>query len=165
MPANYWKTDLSPPRGLKVLARPLSPRHLPAVQAIEQNSFSQPWSPVLFKAELIHPKALPLCLLTLPAEMLVAYLILWLEAGEVQIQNLATHPAFLRQGLARYLLVTGLREAHARGAKAANLEVRPSNLAARRLYNSLGFSQVGRQPDYYQSDGEDAILLQCILED
>jgi ribosomal-protein-alanine N-acetyltransferase len=83
----------------------------------------------------------------------------------VQVQNLAVHPAFRRRGVGRFLLAEGLREAHRRGARLATLEVRPSNLAARRLYASLGFVETGRRPGYYQAEGEDALLLDCRLEE
>ena len=39
------------------------------------------------------------------------------------------------------------------------LEVRESNLAARRLYETTGFIEVGRRAAYYQNPSEDAILL------
>jgi ribosomal-protein-alanine N-acetyltransferase len=39
------------------------------------------------------------------------------------------------------------------------LEVRPSNTAARALYESFGFQEVGRRPLYYADTEEDAILL------
>ena len=37
------------------------------------------------------------------------------------------------------------------------LEVRPSNLAARALYGSLGFTETGVRPRYYGD--EDALLM------
>ena len=39
------------------------------------------------------------------------------------------------------------------------LEVRPSNNAARSLYESFGFEEVGRRRRYYDDTQEDAILL------
>jgi ribosomal-protein-alanine N-acetyltransferase len=151
------------PKGQRLLITPLAPRHLDAVMAIEQVSFANPWQRVLFQAELKHKHALVLAALTLPGETLAAYLCLWLVAVEAQVQNLAVHPAFRQRGVGRYLLVRGLDEARRRGARVANLEVRPSNLAARRLYASLGFYEVGRRPGYYQTEGEDALLLDCQL--
>ena len=39
------------------------------------------------------------------------------------------------------------------------LEVRVSNLAARSLYQKLGFVEVGVRPRYYEDTGEDAVLM------
>ncbi|KMY67166.1 hypothetical protein AAU61_12760 [Desulfocarbo indianensis] len=148
---------------MRLLIAPLKARHLDAVMAIERVSFTTPWQRSLFEAELRHRHALVLGALSLPSEILLAYLCLWLVLDEVQVQNLAVHPAYRDRGVGRYLLIKGLEEARRRGARLATLEVRPSNTAARRLYNSLGFFEVGRRPGYYQSEGEDAILLDCNL--
>jgi ribosomal-protein-alanine N-acetyltransferase len=54
-----------------------------------------------------------------------------------------------------------IRAAAAAGAGEAFLEARPSNLSAIRLYQSLGFAQIGVRRGYYQAVGgrEDAIVL------
>ncbi len=163
MPESFSHLERWAPPGLRLLIAPLKARHLDAVMAIEKVAFANPWQRTLFEAELQHRHALVLAALTLPAETLVAYLCLWVVAGEAQVQNLAVHPAFRGRGVGRYLLVRGLLEARRRGAEKATLEVRPSNTAARRLYASLGFIEVGRRPGYYQAEGEDALLLDCDL--
>jgi ribosomal protein S18 acetylase RimI-like enzyme len=48
--------------------------------------------------------------------------------------------------------------ARSRGAEEIFLEVRESNLAARRLYETSGFSESGRRQSYYQQPQEDAIV-------
>ena len=45
------------------------------------------------------------------------------------------------------------------GARAATLEVRSSNVAARGLYEGLGFAVEGVRRDYYQHPREDALIL------
>ena len=64
-----------------------------------------------------------------------------------------------RQGLGRQLLWASLTALGDVGA--VELEVRSSNVAARALYKSLGFSETGLRPKYYATpDGrEDAILM------
>ena len=57
---------------------------------------------------------------------------------------------------------TGSREYHIaleRGAREATLEVRLSNLPARRLYEKFGFRPVGLRPRYYTDDNEDALVM------
>jgi ribosomal-protein-alanine N-acetyltransferase len=77
------------------------------------------------------------------------------EPYEMEILNVAVHPGFRRRGLARRL-IQRLLEGY-RGA--VFLEVRQSNLAARKLYHSLGFEVAGVRPDYYSSPGESAIVM------
>ncbi|MCB2189341.1 MAG: ribosomal protein S18-alanine N-acetyltransferase [Deltaproteobacteria bacterium] len=141
----------------------MSEVHLDQVRTIEETSFRQPWPPLAFEGEINHPLGLPLVAVVEPSGAVAGYLVLWLVADEVQVQNLAVSPRVRRRGVGRRLLVAGLREAWRRGATKATLEVRPSNRAARRLYESLGFHLVGVRPCYYESEQEDALLLDCDL--
>lgn len=50
-----------------------------------------------------------------------------------------------------------LDEARQNG-EAVFLEVRESNMAARRLYEKLGFAETGRRRGYYANPPEDAVL-------
>jgi ribosomal-protein-alanine N-acetyltransferase len=132
-----------------------------AIWAIESLSFPTPWSRWSFLSELSHRNS----------SMLVAgppspqpwqtwaYLIFWVVLDEMHILNLAVHPAQRRKGIARRLLSEGLAQARTQGAEIAWLEVRPSNTAARALYESFGFKEVGRRPCYYDDTQEDALLL------
>ncbi|MBI5521865.1 MAG: ribosomal protein S18-alanine N-acetyltransferase [Desulfarculus sp.] len=152
-----------PPRGPRLLITQLKHQHLDQVMAIERACFSSPWERRIFEAEVVFPQALCLAALALPQGLLVGYLIMWLVVDEAQIQNIAVHPAYRGQGVGKALLRQGLLEARLRGGTWASLEVRPSNLAARRLYASLGFAEMGRRPAYYQPEGEDALLLNADL--
>jgi ribosomal-protein-alanine N-acetyltransferase len=75
--------------------------------------------------------------------------------GEREILNVAVEPAQRGRGLARRLLEQEL----ARSRGEWFLEVRESNVAARRLYESLGFREVGRRENYYQAPPEQAIVM------
>jgi [ribosomal protein S18]-alanine N-acetyltransferase len=72
---------------------------------------------------------------------------------------------FRSVGFGRRLLEHLLERAAAAGTNEAYLEVRPSNLSAIRLYQRLGFEQIGIRRGYYQApDGrEDAIVLKLEL--
>ena len=74
--------------------------------------------------------------------------------GEREILNLAVHPDRRRQKIASALLKQEL----ARGG-AFFLEVRESNMAARKLYESLGFRAIGRRNQYYVNPAETAIVM------
>jgi len=75
--------------------------------------------------------------------------------GEREILNLAVDPAERRTGVARALLADALASAKS----AWFLEVRASNTAALRLYESVGFEQAGRRSGYYQEPAEEAIVM------
>ncbi len=134
---------------------------LKSVFAIEKESFPTPWSRWTFLAEL--NQSLGHILVAGPSPPLPwelwGYIVFWLVADEMHLLNLAVHPEKRRRGVARFLLQEALRRSRTLGAKAAWLEVRPSNIPALALYASFGFREVGRRPGYYQDTREDAILL------
>ncbi len=134
---------------------------LKSVFAIEKESFPTPWSRWTFLAEL--NQSLGHFLVAGPSPPLPwelwGYIVFWLVADEMHLLNLAVHPEKRRRGVGRFLLQEALRRSRTLGAKAAWLEVRPSNIPALALYASFGFREVGRRPGYYQDTREDAILL------
>ncbi len=79
-------------------------------------------------------------------------------AGEWEIENVVVAAAFLRRGIANELVRELIQRAGNEAAPAILLEVRESNLPARRLYEKHGFRQVGRRRMYYSDPAEDAIL-------
>jgi ribosomal-protein-alanine N-acetyltransferase len=79
-------------------------------------------------------------------------------AGEWEIENVVVGGEFLRRGVADALMRELIQRASAEGASAILLEVRESNLPARRLYEKHGFLEAGRRPMYYKDPPEDAIL-------
>jgi ribosomal-protein-alanine N-acetyltransferase len=68
---------------------------------------------------------------------------------EAEVLTLATRPQYRRQGLARGALSEAEGKAQASGATSVFLEVAEDNAAARALYASCGYQQVGRRPGYY----------------
>ena len=91
----------------------------------------------------------------------MGHAILSLGAGEAHILNVCIAEAYRNRGIGRHLLAYLLERAQASGMAEAFLEVRPSNVAAIRLYQSMGFEQVGQRRGYYQASGgrEDAAVL------
>jgi ribosomal-protein-alanine N-acetyltransferase len=75
-------------------------------------------------------------------------------SGEFEILNLAVHPFCRRRGVARALLNSEL----ARGGEHF-LEVRESNVSARKLYENLGFVEIGQRKAYYSKPEESAIVM------
>ena len=84
-------------------------------------------------------------------------------AERAEMVDLRVMASERRRGLGRQLLWASLTALGDVGA--VELEVRSSNVAARALYESLGFSETGSRSNYYATpDGrEDAILMTLTL--
>ena len=84
-------------------------------------------------------------------------------AGEWELENIVVDSSLLRRGVADSLMRALMNQAmHAETSKIF-LEVRESNLPARRLYEKHGFREIGHRRGYYRDPAEDAILYACSL--
>jgi [ribosomal protein S18]-alanine N-acetyltransferase len=147
---------------------PMRVADLDQVLQIERVSFRTPWPRQAFLHELERNQVAALWVARAErpgAAPVVGYLCLWVVADEVHVTNLAVDPARRGEGIGRLLLGTLLVHHRARGARRAFLEVRPGNVEARRLYQGLGFREVGRRRGYYVDTGEDALLLEARLDE
>ena len=80
--------------------------------------------------------------------------------GESDMMNIAVHPDYRRQGIAEALVLALVSRLKSEGNYQLTLEVRASNTPAQRLYEKLGFTEVGRRRNYYRAPREDALILQ-----
>jgi ribosomal-protein-alanine N-acetyltransferase len=78
---------------------------------------------------------------------------------EAHITTFAVDPRWRRRGVGEWMLLGLLDRAIQRHAREATLEVRLSNMPARRLYEKYGFRPVGIRPRYYSDNGEDALIM------
>jgi ribosomal-protein-alanine N-acetyltransferase len=182
MGGGAWTTADRPVIGVSnrvVTVRRAMTGDLAAVQAIEAVSFSDPWTVDAFASalELRHMRFLV-------AEeregeeggggtgrgspgagesVLLGYVVALVVADEGEIADLAVAPAARRRGIGGRLLDRVALEAEQTGIRALYLEVRESNASARALYESRGFTVVGRRRGYYQNPREDALLLRRAL--
>jgi ribosomal-protein-alanine N-acetyltransferase len=143
---------------LKLEVGPMTLADLPEVQAIERASFTTPWPPHAYKTEL-ETNRLASYIVARAEAQVVGYGGVWLMVDEAHITTFAVHPAWRRRGIGDRLLLELLDVALERGASEATLEVRLSNLPARRLYEMFGFRPVGLRPRYYTDDNEDALIM------
>ena len=137
--------------------RPADPDDIPAVVAAAAVS-GVDWSP----SQIAEEQARGALLVAVPAAdtatdtPIAGLVVAWVVADvEVQILEVAVHPTLRRRGLGARLVRAALDLAP---AVDATLEVRASNDAALRLYESCGFSRVGERAGYY-ADEEDAVLM------
>lgn len=82
---------------------------------------------------------------------------------EWELENIIVAASARRRGIGKRLLAELTVRATARGAQTVFLEVRESNLAARRLYENANFLESGRRKQYYREPAEDAISYVLLL--
>lgn len=148
---------------LEPAPEPARPSDVHAIVALERACYSHPWSESSLREAITNTRRFQSLVLRAPDGSVLAYCIVQLVADELHVHNLAVTQAERRRGLARRLLAHALDGAQRQGARLALLEVREGNRAARALYASLGFSEVGHRRGYYASPPEDAVLLQKTL--
>jgi ribosomal-protein-alanine N-acetyltransferase len=140
---------------------PMTEEDLGQVLAIETASYPRPWAREHFLDELHSPFAFPMVAVDGDGSV-CGYICPTLLFDEAEIRNVAVSPDHRGNGIGRMLVEYVLSECRSRNACSVALEVRVSNLAARALYGVLGFRETGRRPKYYEN-GEDAILMECLL--
>ena len=131
---------------------------LDAVREIERRSFSTPWPAHAYPAEIETNRLAHYRVARLDGRI-VAFAGIWLMLDEAHVTTFAVHPDFRRRSIGERLLLAMLDVAVANGAREATLEVRLSNVAARKLYEKYGFRPVGLRPRYYSDDNEDALIM------
>jgi ribosomal-protein-alanine N-acetyltransferase len=129
------------------------------VLAIEEASFTNPWTRAMYLAELENTGVSYCFLARNEKGHAVGFCSFWRVLDELHINNIAVLPEFRRAGVATALLTFVLEQGAILGARRATLEVRQSNEAARFLYERFGFSVAGVRRDYYTKPVEDALVL------
>jgi ribosomal-protein-alanine N-acetyltransferase len=142
--------------------RPAAHRDVAATAALERRCFSDPWSEVAIGETFGAPGMVSL--VALNGDLLQGYVIARAIAGEGEILNLAVAPEVRGRQLGGRLLDAMLERLRQAAVREVFLEVRERNAAARRLYLSRGFEEVGRRGRYYRHPVEDAIVLRLDLE-
>jgi ribosomal-protein-alanine N-acetyltransferase len=145
--------------------RPLREGDLDSVAALEARIHAAPWTIGNFRDSLAAGYS---ACVGLVGGRIVVYGVLTLAPGEAQLLNLSVVPQARRMGLGRALLHRFIDDSRRFGAEQIFLEVRPSNLAAIRLYETEGFACVGRRTAYYppvtpDAPREDALVMRRTL--
>ena len=136
--------------------------HIEAIEELEKQCFSQPWTREQLISQL--PDERHEFLAALHEGQPVGYVGMMCVLDEGYIANVAVSPACRRQGIADALIAELLRRAISRELAFVTLEVRAGNEAAKALYAKHGFVPVGTRKKYYTSPTEDAILMTKFLK-
>ena len=131
---------------------------LDRVAAIEAEAYEFPWSRAIFNDCL---RAGYECCVLVGGDMIVGYGMLSTGANEAHILNVCVAPGQHGQGHGRRIVRRLLDMARWHRSERVFLEVRPSNPRAIALYESIGFNEFGRRPNYYpgKKGREDALVM------
>ena len=140
----------------------MSEADVPEVHQLETRCFSVPWDIASYYGEACNPAAH--YMLARLAGQAIGFGGMWAVADEAHIVTLAVSPEFRRHGVGRRLLHALLNIARELKVASVTLEVRMSNTAARSLYSQEGFTLVGHRRRYYPDNGEDAAVMELLLD-
>src|SRR5260370_12182351 len=121
---------------------------IPVVGLIERAAYQFPWREGISRD---CRRVGYVCRISDVAGEVGGYGIMSVGAGEAHILNVCIRDEYRSRGFARKVMLYLLERAKGAGMSEAFLEVRPSNVAAARLYHSLGFEQVGMPRRYSQA--------------
>ena len=131
------------------------------VAAIEAVSFSMPWSLAAF-TDTVEKDNYRYIVAEEEGEIL-GYCGFIYVLDEAEIPNVCVKEAARQQGVGTKIMQRLLEDAKQLGITVLYLEVRKSNTAARRLYESLGFTMNGIRKNFYERPTEDAVLMSKTL--
>jgi len=131
---------------------------LPLVSNLDKLCFAEPWPERAFAYELTTDYSI--CLVAVDEnDLAIGAIVVWVIVDEAHVATIAVHPDQQQGGIGTCLLAHSLLKAYERGARSSLLEVRQSNLTARKLYERFGYQTMGFRKNYYQDNQEDALLL------
>ena len=131
------------------------------IAELDKNIFTDPWS----EQGLLDTYSQKQSFLTI-AEVggqIVAYCILYYVLEEGEIARIAVDNAYRRQGVGRGLMEYTCQVCLEMQVERLLLDVRESNVAAQKFYQSYGFEMDGMRKNFYQTPTEDAVLMSKIL--
>ena len=137
--------------------RPMKEDDVPAGAALEQQCFSVPWSENALGEELKNEQA-RLFAAEICGEV-CGYVGVHIILDEAYLCNLAVDPRARRRGVGTALMKAVMECCKEKDCAFLSLEVRPSNEAAVRLYENLGFVRRGERKAFYEKPTEDALIM------
>lgn len=140
-----------------MIIRPMTKNDAQQVSLIEKSIFSIPWSKESF--EDACTKDTNIYLVCEINGNIAGYCGMWTVFGEGNITNMAVDENCRQQGVA-YAMMQSMEElARQKDVDAFFLEVRESNLAAQKLYEKMGYINIGKRKRFYERPVEDAIIM------
>jgi len=128
-----------------------------AVSKIEEECFSMPWKPDDFK-DMIERDNMTYVVLKIDGQVAGGAGLMCI-VGDGDITNVAISEKYRGRGYSKPMMEALIKKGCELGCTAFTLEVRVSNEPAIRLYKSLGFTEEGIRPGFYEKPREDALIM------
>ena len=154
MGMSAWRKPMT-----EVTMRRMNEIDVDGVLAVEEQSFTTPWSRAGFVAEMKNE--LSYYLVMIKNGKIIGYAGMWVIVDEAHVTNVAILPEYRGQKLGEKLMAELIKHAKNRGAISMTLEVRTTNATAQGLYEKFGFSSRGIRRNYYTDTQEDALIMWC----
>jgi ribosomal-protein-alanine N-acetyltransferase len=143
----------------------MSRADIPQVHDIARHSFSTPWQAGSFEHELANKDAILHAAVV--DDKIIGYICLRTILDAAHIMDMAVISGLRRTGLGSMLLRSALQELRRtkQDIHLVTLEVRESNIAAIKLYETFGFKEIGRRKSYYKKPLEDAVIMETDMNE
>jgi len=139
-----------------VNVRQMRPNDFDAMFEIEQRNAKHAWTKQQISESLQCAQVL------IVDQKLVGFIVLRTIIDQAELQNISIHNDYQLLGYGEYLLNHGINNL-ADSVNQVYLEVRVSNFSAIRLYNKMGFLEMGQRRDYYPTElGREDALTMCL---
>ncbi|MBP3893236.1 MAG: tRNA (adenosine(37)-N6)-threonylcarbamoyltransferase complex transferase subunit TsaD [Atopobiaceae bacterium] len=150
--------------GIHTQLRPMSVNDLAQVAELEADAFvggvHEPWTAAMFEEELSQPGRT--WWVAHDRGSVIGFAGGVLAGERLEVLDVAVDASRRHEGIASRLLARLAYDGQTLGATEITLEVHNGNEAARGLYESLGFEQVGMRRNYY-GQGNDALIMTALL--
>ena len=137
--------------------RRMEERDLEQVAAIENETFSMPWTKDAFLESINNPSHV--YVVACEGDVVCGYCGMWGIAGEGQINNVAVRKDLRGNGIGFAIVEFLVQEGEKQGLEAFTLEVRESNERAIRVYEKAGFKNAGIRKNFYDRPKENAVIM------
>ena len=128
---------------------------IPTIMIMEKKLFSTTWEEDMFIEEIEKQYAFVMEI----KDKIIGYICGWKLLDEVNITNIAVAADFQRKGFGKELVKFLMSKLMDEKCFKFFLELRESNLAAKLLYENMGFRMIGLRKNYYHSPQEDALVM------
>ena len=132
-----------------------------AITEIEAKTSATPWSRKAIERDIAANEN-AIVVVAVRSGIVIGYADVHAVVGEAELNNIAVLEQYRGMGIGRDLLRNVMTSA-AETCSVMHLEVRRSNAAAIGLYEKMGFKEDGVRPNYYENNGEAAILMSAKL--